>query len=227
MLRAAPAAAPHCHPAMLRVTGVRSRRRIDFRMWQRAERLAYAQGVLDITEGSRPTGDSSEQITAADLLDAEALAERQMAADHRTIAERAAADRTWAFGHVIVDEAQELSPMAWRLLMRRCPTRSMTIVGDVAQTGTSGGATSWQYALEPHVAGRWRRTELTVNYRTPAEIMAMVSAVLTAIDPTANPPRSVRRTGERPWHTITGDLAAELVAQVTAEWRGCGMGESR
>jgi hypothetical protein len=53
----------------------------------------------------------------------------------RPLSERAAEDRTWAFGHVIVDEAQELSPMAWRLLTRRCPGRSMTIVGDLAQSG--------------------------------------------------------------------------------------------
>ncbi len=56
-----------------------------------------------------------------------------------TTAERAAADRTWTYGHVVVDEAQELSAMAWRMLLRRCPTRSMTIVGDVAQTAAPAG----------------------------------------------------------------------------------------
>ncbi|HSS40789.1 MAG TPA: histidine phosphatase family protein, partial [Polyangia bacterium] len=86
----------------------------------------------------------------------------------RSVAERAMADRTWTFGHVIVDEAQELSPMAWRLLMRRCPARSMTLVGDVAQTGDPAGAASWGGVLAPHVGDRWRLAELTVNYRTPA-----------------------------------------------------------
>ena len=71
------------------------------------------------------------------------LARRFDADVHRTPAERAAADRTWAFGHVIVDEAQELSPMAWRTLMRRCPAKSMTIVGDFAQTGDISGSGSW------------------------------------------------------------------------------------
>ena len=85
-------------------------------------------------------------------------------------AERAAADREWTYGHVIVDEAQELSAMAWRLVMRRCPTRSMTIVGDVAQTGDLAGAASWQDALAPFVAKRFKLEQLTVNYRTPAEI---------------------------------------------------------
>ena len=79
-----------------------------------------------------------ETLSVADLLDAGKLAERHEAPGHQTVAERAAADRTWTFGHVIVDEAQELSQLAWRLLARRCPARSMTIVGDVAQTSGPG-----------------------------------------------------------------------------------------
>ena len=67
-------------------------------------------------------------------------------------AERAAADRSWAYGHVIIDEAQELSAMAWRMVLRRNPARSMTVVGDVAQTGSPAGATSWKEMLDP--AGR-------------------------------------------------------------------------
>ena len=63
----------------------------------------------------------------------------------------------WTYGHVIVDEAQELSAMAWRLLLRRCPTRSMTLVGDVAQTGSLAGATSWAEVLTPHLGTHWRR----------------------------------------------------------------------
>ena len=70
-----------------------------------------------------------------------------------TVAERAESDRTWAYGHLVVDEAQELSPMMWRLLMRRCPSRSMTLVGDVAQVGSAAGASSWGEVLDPYVAG--------------------------------------------------------------------------
>src|SRR5690606_40845884 len=99
------------------------------------------------------------------------LAERQDVRARLTAAERAAGDRTWTYGHVIVDEAQELSEMAWRMVMRRIPNRWMTVVGDVAQTGDPAGASSWQEVLEPYVAKRWKLTELTVNYRTPAEIM--------------------------------------------------------
>ena len=65
-----------------------------------------------------------------------------------TVAERAESDRSWTYGHVIVDEAQELSAMAWRSLMRRCPKRSMTLVGDLAQTGSAGGARTWREVLD-------------------------------------------------------------------------------
>ncbi|MCW6010548.1 ATP-binding domain-containing protein, partial [Micromonospora sp. CPCC 205371] len=138
-------------------------------------------------------------------------------------ARRAAPDRKWAFGHIIVDEAQELSPMTWRLLMRRCPSRSMTLVGDVAQTGDLSGTSSWAPVLEPYVGDRWRLAELTVNYRTPAEIMAVAGEVLAEIDPTLEPPRSVRESGVQPWER-TADLA-ELGEIVRAE--AAVMGEGR
>ncbi len=77
----------------------------------------------------------------------------------------------------------------------------MTLVGDVAQTGDLGGATAWADVLRPYVADRWRLTELTVNYRTPAEIMAVADGVLASIDPALKPPRSVRETGVKPWAT--------------------------
>ncbi|MFI5592222.1 HelD family protein [Amycolatopsis sp. NPDC051758] len=107
------------------------------------------------------------------------------------------------FGHVVVDEAQELSEMAWRMLMRRCPTRSMTLVGDLAQTGNPAGSTSWDRVLRPHVRDRWELVQLTVNYRTPAEIMAATAALLAAHHPGTPPPRSVRSSGETPWRIGT------------------------
>jgi len=166
------------------------------------QRIAYAQGVLDVISGSQSIDleDPREEIVAVtDLVDAEMLAERQEETRVLTVADRAAADRTWTFGHVVVDEAQELSAMAWRLLMRRCPSRSMTIVGDVAQTGDPAGTSSWRAALEPHVGTGWRLAELTVNYRTPTEIMTLAAAVLARINPALTPPRSVRASGVEPW----------------------------
>jgi DNA helicase IV len=181
---------------------------------ERAEQAAYAQGVLDIAAGS-----GEEILTAADLLDAAQLAARHEALGPRSVAERAAADRAWAFGHVIVDEAQELSQMAWRLLARRCPARSMTIVGDVAQAGSAAAATSWEEALDPLAGDRWRLARLAVNYRTPAEIMAATASLLAQIDPGQRPPLSVRQTGAPPWRMATtrGQLPAALAAITAAE----------
>jgi DNA helicase IV len=183
---------------------------------EQAQRVAYAQGVLDIAIGS---GDSSDEVlSAADLLDAGELAARHGAPGHQTMAERAAADRTWTFGHVIVDEAQELSEMAWRLLARRCPAKSMTIVGDIAQTGGPAGTTSWERVLEPLAGDRWRLARLTVNYRTPAEIMAATEGLLTAIDPGHPPPQSVRETGVLPWRmATTRDALPVTLAELTAQ----------
>ncbi|MFE9181755.1 HelD family protein [Micromonospora haikouensis] len=190
----------------------------------RALQREYAEGVLEIARGSRSIdvedeAEGGEILGVADLLDADRLLERQQSTDGLTTAQRAAADRSWAFGHVIIDEAQELSPMAWRLLMRRCPSRSMTIVGDVAQTGALAGTPSWGEALEPYVAQRWRLEELTVSYRTPAEIMAVAAGVLAEIDPHLRPPRSVRRSGVPPWErTVAADrLAGELADAAVAE----------
>ena len=160
---------------------------------RRRAQIAYARGVLDII--SRDLEDDPEILMGADLVDASRLATRQEEEESLTAAERAAGDRTWAFGHVIVDEAQELSEMAWRMLMRRCPGRSMTIVGDVAQTGSLAGASSWSSVLERYQGDRWRLAGLTINYRTPAEIMAVAADVLAAIDPALELPRSVRETG--------------------------------
>jgi DNA helicase IV len=169
---------------------------------RRQAQVEYAGGVLDII--SRDLDDDPEVLMAADLVDASRLATRHEDEEILTAAERAAADRTWAFGHVVVDEAQELSEMAWRTLMRRCPTRSMTMVGDVAQTSSLAGAPSWANVLERYQGDRWRLAELTINYRAPAEIMAVAADVLAAIDPTLELPHSVRDTGTMPWR-----LAAE------------------
>ncbi len=86
-----------------------------------------------------------------------------------TTADRAAADREWTYGHIVVDEAQELSPMQWRLLRRRCPLRSFTIVGDIAQASAVAAAPDWPTAIAA-LTTEFRLTELTVNYRTPAQI---------------------------------------------------------
>jgi DNA helicase IV len=185
----------------------------------RQARVAYAQGVLDILARDVNDDPDPEILTGYDMIDATRLAERNYDEASLTAAERAAADRTWAFGHIIVDEAQELSEMAWRMLMRRCPARSMTLVGDVAQTGDLAGTSSWQRVLGPHMDDRWRLERLTINYRAPAEIMAVAADVLAGINPALEPPRSVRETGIEPWQEQVppAELPGRLAALVASE----------
>jgi DNA helicase IV len=148
---------------------------------ERAVELEYARGVLQMSG------------QAAAMMSADTLVDRYAAPPQlRSAADRAAHDRTWAFGHVVVDEAQELSAMQWRLLMRRCPSRSMTVVGDIAQTGSDAGASSWGQVLDRYVAGRWVLEELTVNYRTPGLIMGPAVAMLRAAGVELTPPVSAR-----------------------------------
>ncbi|WP_327152366.1 HelD family protein [Nocardia sp. NBC_01329] len=195
------------------------------RRWR--AQLAEAQDALDILTGSAPQDLEDELdpeiLMAYDLIDASQLAERQQVRNRQTTAERAAGDRTWTYGHVIVDEAQELSEMAWRMVMRRIPNRWITVVGDIAQTGDPAGASSWSDMLEPYVAKRWKRTELTVNYRTPSEIMAVAADVLATIDPTAEVPRSVRDSGRPPRaHRVAAAELAPALAGLLTEEQGPG-----
>src|SRR4051794_38537304 len=183
------------------------------------EEISYAQGVLDVLDLEEDL--DPELLRATDIVDADRLAERQRQRRFDSTAERAQADREWTYGHVIVDEAQELSAMAWRLVMRRCPSRSMTLVGDIAQTGDLAGASSWDAVLSPYVANRWRLAQLTVNYRTPAEIAAVADDLLAEIEPGLAPPRSVRSTGVAPRSVSVATVALdEEVAKITAEEAG-------
>jgi hypothetical protein len=167
-----------------------SAQRAARRAVERTQRLEakYAQEVLTITG-----------VDDLGMVDAETLAAwNRDSGPVISTAERAAADRSWSYGHVIVDEAQELSAMAWRMVLRRNPVRSLTVVGDVAQTSSLAGARSWKEMLGPLVRGRWREERLTVNYRTPAEIMAVAADVLAAVAPGERPPDSVRSEGVPP-----------------------------
>src|SRR5690348_17132102 len=163
--------------------------------------------------GREDSMDDEDHLFATDLLYAEDLAARFADRDTRELAERAAADRDWTYRHVVVDEAQELSEMDWRVLMRRCPSRSFTVVGDLAQRRSPAGARSWDAVLDRYVPERWAYRSLTVNYRTPAEIMAVAAAVLAGFAPDVAPPESVRASGVRPWaRRVTDDELPEAVA---------------
>ncbi|GGK95184.1 DNA helicase [Sphaerisporangium melleum] len=183
---------------------------------ERAEAELYAREVLVVSG-----------VADLEVMDAAALADRHDdGGPATTTAQRAERDRTWAYGHVIVDEAQELSAMAWRAIMRRVPARSLTIVGDIAQTGSAAGARSWGEMLDPYVGGRWREARLMINYRTPAEIMEVAADVLKAVAPDQEPPLSVR-DGEAPPRALRvarDDLLPTLPHLVRSELTEIGEG---
>jgi DNA helicase IV len=129
-----------------------------------------------------------------------------------TTAERAAADREWTYGHIIVDEAQELSPMQWRVLRRRSPLGSFTIVGDIAQASYAAAAPDWSQALTS-LTSEFRLDELTVNYRTPAQITEAAEAMALAHGLAITRSRAVRDS-EWPVDTVVVDTDELLDAVV-------------
>ncbi|MFG2600626.1 HelD family protein [Streptomyces sp. NPDC048462] len=122
------------------------------------------------------------------------------------------------FGHVVVDEAQELTGMEWRMVVRRCPGRGMTLVGDFAQAGPVVTAAGWEEALSPHVGRRFKRHSLSVSYRTTQEILESVRDLLARIAPDQVPARSLR-SGEHP-RSVTvssGGSVAAVVREVSVQ----------
>lgn len=116
------------------------------------------------------------------------------------------------FAHIVVDEAQELTDAQWQMLLQRCPSRSFTVVGDRAQA-RHGFTESWRERLERVGLDRITLASLTINYRTPKEIMAAAEPVVRAVLPDANVPVSVRSSGIPVVHGPAKDLNAVL-----ADW---------
>ncbi len=102
----------------------------------------------------------------------------------------------WRFGHVIVDEAQELSPMQWRMIKRRTQGGSITIVGDVAQR-SSGSVEPWVELLGDTM-GDYVEVGLTINYRSPSEINDIAAAILAEVAPGLSPAQAIRSSGFQP-----------------------------
>ncbi|MDX3801258.1 RNA polymerase recycling motor ATPase HelR [Streptomyces sp. AK04-3B] len=113
------------------------------------------------------------------------------------------------FAHIVVDEAQELTDAEWQMLLLRCPSRSFTVVGDRAQA-RHGFTESWQERLERIGLDRITVTSLTVNYRTPEEVMAEAEPVIRAALPDANVPTSIRSSGVPVVHADVSELEAVL-----------------
>jgi hypothetical protein len=120
------------------------------------------------------------------------------------------------YGHVVVDEAQELTEMDWRVVMRRCPSHSMTVVGDIAQAGPGSTLTSWHAALHPHVSDRFQVHTLTINYRTTAEILDSTRDLLTAIAPDQQLSHSLRH-GEPPHRRRSTAIVRTVLEELDAQ----------
>jgi DNA helicase IV len=136
-------------------------------------------------------------------------------------------DAVRTFGHIVVDEAQDLSPMQLRLLDRRSLNGSMTVVGDIAQSTGAWAHDDWDSVLE-HLPDRRepRSEELTVGYRVPGPIMELAAKVLRVAAPQLDPPRSIRHVGEPPLlvQFDADELAEELSDLVRSELKAVGNG---
>ncbi len=132
------------------------------------------------------------------------------------------------FAHIVVDEAQELSDAEWQMLLLRCPSRSFTIVGDRAQA-RHGFAESWQERLERIGLDRIDVASLSINYRTPEEVMAEAEPVIRAALPDANVPTSIRTSGIPVVHGSTSDLDSIVDTWLAenSEGIGCVIGAPR
>jgi superfamily I DNA/RNA helicase len=130
------------------------------------------------------------------------------------------------FAHIVVDEAQELTDAAWQMLLARCPTRSLTIVGDRAQA-RHGFTESWRDRLERIGLDRIEQASLSINYRTPREVMTEAEQVIKAAIPDANVPTSVRSNGVPVTYGFRADLDQILAAWLAehADGTACVIGD--
>jgi hypothetical protein len=123
------------------------------------------------------------------------------------------------FAHIVVDEAQELTDAQWQMLLLRCPSRSLTIVGDRAQA-RHGFTESWQERLERLGLDQINLASLNINYRTPTEVMAEAEPVIRAVLPDANVPTSIRSSGVPVVHGSVSDLGSILDSWLAAHADG-------
>jgi DNA helicase IV len=130
------------------------------------------------------------------------------------------------FAHIVVDEAQELTDAEWQMLLRRCPSRSFTIVGDRTQA-RHGFTESWLERLKRVGFDNVSSASLSINYRTPEEIMAEAEPVIRAVLPDANLPTSIRSSGVPVVHGTTAELSSILDAWLAthAEGIACVIGD--
>ena len=172
-----------------------------------------------IDEAAHLLGDFERPLPAAPASELAELGTPDTSGPTDTLAERALRDREWVYGHVIVDEAQELSRMAWHCIARRCTRRSMTIVGDLQQSAHPAGATSWDEALGP-IGGTLDIHTLTVTYRITRQVAEAAIAWLVAAGGTAPDLRPIRDGDPVITLTLPAAGIADLLATVAREAGG-------
>ncbi|MEV0190229.1 RNA polymerase recycling motor ATPase HelR [Kitasatospora purpeofusca] len=184
-----------------------------------AERDRMADVISDILDADHDGEGAVAMLRGQDLKDTLVDGSSLPAADPDRLA--------GPFAHIVVDEAQELTDAEWQMLLLRCPSRSFTVVGDRAQA-REGFTESWSERLERIGLDRARVASLSVNYRTPEEVMAEAEPVIRAALPDANVPTSVRRSGvpvtRGPLADLDGVLAGWLEAH--AEGTACVIGDA-
>jgi DNA helicase IV len=179
------------------------------------EELAAAEAAAE--EPFTAEGRPAPEYDGAPAEDLQLEAVDSVAEESATIVELAEAERSWRFGHVIVDEAQDLTPMQWRMVARRSSGGALTVVGDLAQRVGSPVA-SWA-DLIPEQLPRFDVRELTVNYRSPAENDDVTGAMLAAISPDLTISRSLRRSGFDPLAVQADRPVAEALLRAADELR--------
>jgi DNA helicase IV len=180
-----------------------SRRRRRAEAAAAAERARRADVVADLIESDDSELLVMSMLRGQDLQDALVDGSAQERPDPDLLA--------GPFAHVVVDEAQELTDAEWTMLLHRCPSRSLTVVGDRAQA-RHGFTESWRERLGRVGLDRITLASLSINYRTPVEVMAEAEPVIRAVLPDANVPTSVRRGGVPVVHGRVEDLDAVLDA---------------
>ncbi|MGM7698216.1 HelD family protein [Microbacterium sp. A84] len=181
-----------------------------------AEREAITQESSGWVSSDIPLVDALSDLLGNPLSDSE---------QGEFLADRAASQRDWVYGHVVIDEAQELSEMQWQMVLRRCPSRSITAVGDIDQAEAPHRHVTWAQAVDAAFGERWTETKLTICYRTPLEVMQLTAPVLRNAGSVNEPPRAVRSSGIEPWSrdVAESDIAAEaarLVDDLAQRWTG-------
>lgn len=184
---------------------------------QARQQAAYQKDLENAQKAVENAAPQLEEMGIEGFLDAEAVARAN--ADHgpsMTASERAVVDRTWTYGHIVVDEAQELSAMQWHMLMRRCPLKSFTAVGDTAQGSSVSAARTWREAFAPFIDDRLKVEELTVNYRTPRVLVDMATRVAEANGLHATQLTAVREGDLEPQIIPVADASQLVPAAVDA-----------